>query len=75
MKNFRIDAFEYNVIYDDGTLSVRTYQLLYDSETGYSAYRVYGRNDIFETLMRPFKLIKKLFNLIFEKLSSLGGQD
>ena len=56
---------------DDGTLSVRTYQLLYDSDRGYSAYRVYGRNDIFETFSRPFKLIVKLFTLIYDKIASL----
>lgn len=56
---------------DDGTLSVRTYQLMYDKDEGYSAYRLYGRNDIQDLLSRPFKLISMLFNLISEKISSL----
>ena len=56
---------------DYGTLSVRTYQLIYDAERGYSAYRMYGRNDFWGTLSRPIRLLEKLFNLIFDKISAL----
>jgi len=49
---------------DDGTVSVQYYKLSYNSETGYSAYRVYGNNDIAGFFKRPFELIKKLFELI-----------
>ena len=78
VKNYSMDGFTLNIDYPalignsltvgvknaDGTLSVRIYQLLYNAERGYSAYRVYGRNDIVDTLMRPFRLIAKLFDLI-----------
>ena len=53
---------------DDGTVSVRTYQLLYKPDTGYTAYRIYGRNDFFGTLLRPFSLIAGLIKSLFEKI-------
>ena len=54
---------------DDGTVSARTYQLVYKADSGYSAYRIYGRNDIFGTLLRPFKLVIGLIKTLFEKIS------
>ena len=56
---------------DDGTLSVRTYQLVYSKDRGYTAYRLYGRNDIIGTLLSPLKLIAKLITLIIDKIKSL----
>ena len=53
---------------DDGTVSARFYQLIYNADTGYSAYRIYGRNDIFGTLLRPFKLIIGLVKSLIEKV-------
>ena len=53
---------------DDGTVSVRFYQLIYKSDTGYSAYRTYGRNDFFGTLLRPFRLIIGLVKSLIEKV-------
>ncbi len=53
---------------DDGTISVRFYQLIYKSDTGYSAYRTYGRNDFFGTLLRPFRLIIGLVKSLIEKV-------
>ena len=78
VNNYSMDGFTLNIDYPaligtsltvgvknaDGTISVRLYQLLYNAERGYSAYRIYGRNDIADTLMRPFRLVVKLFDLI-----------
>ena len=56
---------------NDGTISVRTYQLVYNKDRGYTAYRLYGRNDIIDTLLRPFKLLPALITLIIDKIKSL----
>lgn len=53
---------------DDGTVSARFYQLIYKTDTGYSAYRIYGRNDFFGTLLRPFRLIIGLVKTLIEKV-------
>ena len=84
VSDYTMDGFVLNIPYpayagtgltvgvknDDGTVSVRFYQLFYNSERGYTAYRVYGRNDILETLTRPFRLVSVLFSLISEKITS-----
>ena len=80
--NYSMDGYVLNIEYpalignnltiavknDDGTVSVRTYQLIYKADTGYSAYRIYGRNDFFGTLLRPFMLIIGLIKSLFEKI-------
>lgn len=80
--NYSMDGYVLNIKYpalignnltiavknDDGTVSVRTYQLIYNADTGYSAYRIYGRNDFFGTLLRPFMLIIGLIKSLFEKI-------
>ncbi|MBR4726470.1 MAG: hypothetical protein IK080_01105 [Clostridia bacterium] len=56
---------------DDGTVAVQTYQLVYKAGEGYKAYRVYGNNDAFGALLKPFRLVVKLMKSLFEKLTGL----
>ena len=82
VKDYTMDGFVLSIPYpaligknltigvknDDGTVSVRTYELRYSGDEGYSAYRLYGRNDFFGTLLRPFKLIIGLIKTLIEKI-------
>lgn len=77
VKNYTVDGYDLNVDYnsktgmnmtifvynDDGTTQMQYYDLEY-KDGGYVVHRVYGNNDIKELFLRPFKLIKKLFELI-----------
>ena len=56
---------------DDSTTAARTYQLIYKADTGYSAYRIYGRNDIIGTLLRPFRLVIGLIKTLIEKIKGM----
>ena len=82
INNYTMDGFTLTVPYkgvlannltigvknEDGTLSVQTYQLVYKIGKGYTAYRIYGNNDIFGLLRRPFDLIVKLIRQLFDKI-------
>lgn len=48
---------------DDGTTQMQYYELNYE-DGGYDVHRIYQNNDWKELFTRPFKLIKKLFELI-----------
>ena len=54
---------------DDGTVAIQTYKLVYRIGEGYTAYRVYGTNDIEGKIKKPGQLIIKLIKLVFEKIS------
>ena len=56
---------------DDGSVSVQTYQLNYKLGEGYTAYRVYGTNDVENTAKKPFNLFIKLIKMLFEKIKEL----
>lgn len=56
---------------DDGTISVQTYSLKFDSETGYTSYRIYGNNDVSSIFRKPFEIIKMLFNKIIDAIKGL----
>ncbi|MBQ4244947.1 MAG: hypothetical protein II702_08545, partial [Clostridia bacterium] len=85
IKNYSMDGFTLTIPYpaliganltvgvknDDGTLSARTYQLMYSAENGYSAYRIYGRNDIAGTILRPFRLITGLIKTLIDKIREI----
>lgn len=77
VKNFTVDGFDLNVEYpavigmnmtifvknDDGAIQMQFYDLDY-KDGKYVVHRVYGNNDFLELFTRPFKLIKKLIDLI-----------
>ena len=77
VKNFTVDGYDLNVDYsgklgmnmtifvknDDGAIQMQYYELHYE-DGGYTVERIYGNNDVLELFTRPFKLIKKLFELI-----------
>lgn len=85
VKNYTMDGFELSIPYsgplansltigvknDDGTVAVQTYRLTYHLGKGYTAYRVYGNNDIVGLIKKPMALIIKLFRMLFEKISGL----
>ena len=60
---------------DDGTIAVQTYQLVYKIGEGYRAYRIYGNNDFFGMLLKPFRLIVNLMQSLFEKLTGLFNKE
>ncbi|MBQ9507333.1 MAG: hypothetical protein IJR51_09285, partial [Clostridia bacterium] len=80
--NYTMDGFTLDIPYslpgaanltigvknDDGTISVQTYTLIYSVTDGYTAYRVYGNNDVEELSKRPFNTFIKLLKTIFEKI-------
>ena len=82
VSNYTMDGFELTIPYsgpgatnltigvknEDGTVSVQTYKLVYTIGEGYTAYRVYGNNDIEGTLKKPFKTIIKLLKDLFQKI-------
>lgn len=53
---------------DDGKIAVQTYHLVYKIGTGYTAYRVYGNNDIVGTAKRPAALAKTIVGGLFGTL-------
>ncbi len=85
VKNYTMDGFVLHVPYSgrlannltigvknaEGTIAVQTYQLVYKSGEGYTAYRIYGNNDVKGLLLRPFRLIAKLFKMLFDKIGGL----
>lgn len=50
------------IVGEDGTISVQTYQLTYDDDTGYAAYRIYGTNDAVKTVKKPVNNIISIFS-------------
>ena len=56
---------------DDGTVAMQTYQLVYKSDTGYTAYRIYGSNDIVGLVLRPWRGIVKLIRSLLQKIGGL----
>lgn len=56
---------------DDGTVAVQYYTLDYNCGNGYTAHRVYGKNDAKGYLLRPIELLKKLFNMIIDAIKGL----
>ena len=85
IKNYSMDGFTLNIPYSshlaknltigvkngDGTVSVQIYQLVYKAKEGYTAYRIYGNNDIAGALLKPLRLLVKLFRMLFEKIGGL----
>ena len=85
VKNYTMNGFELTIPYsgplatnltigvknDDGTVAVQTYQLKYKIGEGYTAYRLFGNNDIEGAAKKPFNLIVKLFKTIIEKIKEL----
>ncbi|MBQ8944130.1 MAG: hypothetical protein IJ050_06475, partial [Clostridia bacterium] len=85
VSNYSMDGFTLTIPYpvliganltigvknDDSTTAARTYQLIYKADTGYSAYRIYGRNDIIGTLLRPFRLVIGLIKTLIEKIKGM----
>ncbi len=89
VKNYTMDGFVLSIPYnapgaanltigvknDDGTISVQTYELEYHAGQGYTAYRLYGNNDIGGTVKKPWvnfvNLIKSLFNKIVDWFKGL----
>ena len=83
VRNYTMDGFVLTVPYvaaiannltvgvknDDGTVSVQTYQLVYHAKEGYTAYRIYGNNDVRGLLLRPWNMVAKLFRTLFQKIS------
>ncbi|MBQ9880367.1 MAG: hypothetical protein IJM45_08060 [Clostridia bacterium] len=75
--NYTVNGYDLNVDYTgrlatnmtiyidngDGTTQMQYYDLDY-TDGGYVVHRVYQNNDFYELFTRPFKLIKKLFDLI-----------
>ena len=82
VSNYTLDGFMLTIPYsgpgatnltigvknDDGTVSVQTYTLTYSISEGYTAYRVYGNNDIEGTVKKPFQNIIKLLKDFFQKI-------
>ncbi len=80
--NYTMDGFTLDIPYslpgaanltigvknDDGTISAQTYTLIYSVTDGYTAYRVYGNNDVEELSKRPFNTFIKLLKSLFEKI-------
>ena len=54
---------------EDGTTAMQTYRLSYSRSKGYTAYRLYGTNDVVGTVNKN-RFLYKLFKLIIEKISS-----
>ena len=57
---------------EDGKLTMRTYQIVYKADKGYTAYRIYGNSDALGIFLRPINLIVSLVKMIFEKISEIG---
>jgi len=55
------------VVGENQEISVQTYQLSYSKTDGYTAYRIYGTNDLIKTLIKPFKNIISLISKLFKK--------
>ena len=89
IKNYSMDGFTLNIPYsshlaknltigvknDDGKVSVQTYQLVYKAKEGYTAYRIWGSNDIVGAALKPFKLLVKLLRMAFEKIGGLFNKN
>lgn len=85
IKNYTLDGFDLNIDYsgplatsmaifvvnDDGTTQMQTYDLTYTCGEGYTVHRIYGNNDVKGHMLRPVELIKKLFQMIIEKIKGL----
>lgn len=83
VKNYTMDGFVLTIPYsgplatsltigvrnDDGTLAVQLYRLTYHVGSGYTAYRLYGNNDVRNLLLKPWNLIVKLFRMLFDKIA------
>ena len=84
VKNYTMDGFELSIPYsgplatgltvgiknEDGTIAVQTYRLTYHAGNGYTAYRLYGNNDVRGLLLKPWNLFVKLIRLIADKISA-----
>lgn len=82
VRNYTMNGFELTIPYsgplatgltvgvknDDGTLAVQTYRLTYHIGSGYTAYRLFGNNDVRRLILKPWNLIVKLFRLIIDKI-------
>ncbi len=85
VKNYTMDDFVLDIPYsgllagtlvigvknDDGTTAIQTYKVSGSAKKGYSAYRVWGTNDIQGKLLSPAKLLIKLVKMVFEKIAGL----
>lgn len=85
VRNYTMDGYELTVPYsgplaknltvgvknDDGTFAVQTYRLTYYKDSGYTAFRFYGRNDVKKLILKPWTLIVKLFRMLFDKIKGL----
>ena len=83
VKNYTMDGFELTIPYagplassltigvknDDGTLAVQTYRLTYHVGSGYTAYRIYGSNDVKKLILKPWSLFVKLLRLVADKIA------
>ena len=56
---------------EDGTVSVQTYDLDYNCGRGYTARRIFGRNDIAGYFKRPLALFKTIFTMIFDAIKGI----
>jgi hypothetical protein len=56
---------------EEGRIAVQTYALKYDEDSGYSANRIYGNNDVAGTITKTVRLIFKLLKMLGEKIIGL----
>ena len=85
VSDFSMDGFVLNVPYDneyalnltvaitdeEGKIALQTYALKYDEDSGYSANRIYGNNDIAGTINKTVRMIFKLLKTLGEKIVGL----
>ncbi len=85
VRNYTMDGFVLNIPYsallagnlvikinnDDGTTAMQLYKISRDKDKGYTAYRVWGTNDIKGKVLSPANLLIKLFKTLFDKIAGL----
>ena len=85
VSDFSMDGFVLTVPYDneyalnltvaitdeEGKIAIQTYALKYDEDSGYSANRIYGNNDIAGTINKTVRMIFKLLKTLGEKIVGL----
>ena len=85
VSDFSMDGFVLTVPYDneyalnltvaitdeEGKIALQTYALKYDEDSGYSANRIYGNNDVAGTINKTVRLIFKLLKMLGEKIVGL----
>jgi hypothetical protein len=54
---------------ENGKITIRTYQIVRNTDGTYKACRIYGNSDALGIFLRPIHLILRIFNLIREKIA------